>query len=137
MVAKQFRKKFENTYHPGIFLGYDETNHTAFKFFDTTSNKLVLSRSVVFFENEPGNTNAPTSPPEFLNFLPNYEIGGNNNDNNIHNNEEVIDNIDNIDEIEKNFENEINITQQQNLSQHSNNNNNDKIYEINKNFIYK
>jgi len=37
-VPKQFRKKFSNTTLPGIFLGYDEINHTVYKIYDITNN---------------------------------------------------------------------------------------------------
>ena len=33
-VSKQFRKKFDNTTLPGIFIGYDDINETAYKIYD-------------------------------------------------------------------------------------------------------
>jgi len=48
MVQK--KKKKENTIHPGILIGYNEVNHTAYKIYDTISNReLVLLRAVIFF----------------------------------------------------------------------------------------
>ena len=74
-VPKQFRKKLFNSALPGIFIGYD-TNPSAYRIYDITNNKVILSRSVVFFEDIPGNCSAPSSPPELLNFTPYYEIEG-------------------------------------------------------------
>jgi len=67
-VPKQFRKKFNGTSLPGIFLGYDETNPTAYIIYDTTNNKIVLARTVEFFEDVPGNASAPPSTPEMFYF---------------------------------------------------------------------
>eukprot|EP00833_Pecoramyces_ruminatium_P002325 jgi/Orpsp1_1/1176357/evm.model.c7180000057302.2 len=67
-VPKQIRKKFSNTSLPGIFLGYDETNHTAYKIYDIKNNKVILSRAVVFIEDEPANSGPPSSIPGILNF---------------------------------------------------------------------
>ncbi|ORX44052.1 hypothetical protein BCR36DRAFT_236361, partial [Piromyces finnis] len=54
---KQFRFKLSNFTLPGIFLGYDH-NSSAFRIFDFTNNKIVISRSVEFFEDTPGNSSA-------------------------------------------------------------------------------
>eukprot|EP00833_Pecoramyces_ruminatium_P015816 jgi/Orpsp1_1/1189848/evm.model.d7180000074941.1 len=105
-VPKQFRKKLSNSALPGIFIGYD-INPAAYKIYDTTNNKIILSRSVVFYEDIPGNCGPPSSSPDFLNFTPYYEIGGNedeldfpleadidnnNNNNNLDNNNNYNDN---------------------------------------------
>jgi len=68
-VFKHFRKKFTDSTLSGIFLGYDDINHTAYRIFDISNNKVVLSRAVSFFEDVPGNSPAPFSIPEFLNIL--------------------------------------------------------------------
>jgi len=52
IIPKQFRQKFENHALPGIFLGYTN-NSNAFKVFDITHNKVIISRVVEFFENLP------------------------------------------------------------------------------------
>ena len=67
--SKQFRKKFSDTTLQGIFLGYDDVNHTAFKIFDPLNNKIILSRAVSFLENHPGNIASPSSPPDIVDFL--------------------------------------------------------------------
>jgi len=75
-IPKQLRKKFNNTTHPGIFIGYDEVNHTTYKIYDTIDNKIILACAVIFFEDEPANIPAPLSNPTYQNFLPYYEVGG-------------------------------------------------------------
>jgi len=79
LVPKQFRKKLDNTSLPGIFIGYDR-NTAAYRIYDTTNNKIVLSRSVYFFEDTPGNCPSPPSFPDFINLDPYYESGGNEED---------------------------------------------------------
>ena len=74
-VQKQFHKKLLNSALPGIFLGYD-SNPSAYRIYDVNNNKIILSRSIVFFENISGNCASPKSPPEFINFTPYYEIEG-------------------------------------------------------------
>jgi len=107
LVPKQFRKKLHNTSLPGIFIGYD-SNPTTYRIYDITNNKVVISHSVVFFEDTPGNCSAPSSIPDTINLTPYYEIGGssnevsvefndNNMNNNMNNNESTInkDNLNN------------------------------------------
>ena len=72
-VPKQFRKKFSNTTLPGIFLGYDEINHTAYKIYDIKNNKIVLARTVEFLEDELANISAPLTSPDSINFTNYYE----------------------------------------------------------------
>ena len=67
LVPKQFRKKLSNSSLPGIFLGYDNNNPSAYRVYDITNNKVVISRSVVFFEDTPGNGTAPASTPDLIN----------------------------------------------------------------------
>ena len=64
-VQKQFHKKLLNSALPGIFLGYD-SNPSAYRIYDVNNNKIILSRSIVFFENISGNCASPKSPPEFI-----------------------------------------------------------------------
>jgi len=68
MYPSNSEKKFNGTSLPGIFLGYDETNPTAYIIYDTTNNKIVLARTVEFFEDVPGNASAPPSTPEMFYF---------------------------------------------------------------------
>jgi len=75
-VPKQFRKKFDNSSSPGIFIGYDQ-NPTAYRIYDPNQNMIILSRSVEFFENIPVKFVIPSSPPEIFNFIPYYGKGGN------------------------------------------------------------
>ena len=76
-VPKHFRKKFTDSTLPGIFLGYDDVNHTAYRIFNISNYKVVLSRAVSFFENVPGNSPAPFSIPYFLNIIDINKLGGN------------------------------------------------------------
>ena len=140
-VPKQFRKKLLNSALPDIFLGYD-SNPSAYRIYDVNNNKIILSRSVVFFENIPGNCASPKSLPEFINFTPYYEIEGEdllvnedgNNDikdfNNINN-----DNNDNDNAYDNNKDNSNNNINQNTNSTNSNatisdnNNNNDNSYK--------
>jgi len=55
------------------------------KFMIITNNKIILFRAVEFFEDSPANSSAPSSPPPILNFIPNYEVGG-----------DIINNINNF-----------------------------------------
>jgi len=119
LVPKQFRNKLTNTSLPGIFLGYD-TNPTAYRIFDITNNKVVISRSVVFFEDIPGNGSAPSSPPDLINFTPYYEIGGSNDD------EDVVD-------FEDNNVNDKSINENNNNMENSTNNNVDNNNNMNNN----
>lgn len=45
-----FVLKLLNYAFPGIFLGYD-SNPSAYRIYDNTNNKMVLSRSIFFFKN--------------------------------------------------------------------------------------
>ena len=69
-----FVKKILNSTLPGIFLGYD-SNPSAYRIY-VYNNQIILSRSIVFFKNIPGNCASPKSPPEFINFNLYYEIEG-------------------------------------------------------------
>ena len=119
-IPKQFRTKFKGSSLPRIFLGYDEFNHTAYKIYDVTNNKIVFSRCVDFYEDCPGNINAPSAVPEFFDFYLNDEIGGNinypfiieedahnnfSNDINQGSNEININNENNINNINQNLSN--------------------------------
>ena len=125
-IPKQFRTKFKGSSLPGIFLGYDEFNHTAYKIYDVTNYKIIYSRCVDFYEDCPGNINAPSTVPEFFNFYPNDEIGGNINfpfiiEKDTHNN---FSNDINQSSNEINFNNENNIND---INQNLNNTNNKLI----------
>jgi len=75
-VPKSFRNKFDNNALPGIFLGYHPYS-SAYKILNLFSNKIILSRSVEFFENNPGNSKITSSiPKDFSYFIPNSEIRG-------------------------------------------------------------
>eukprot|EP00833_Pecoramyces_ruminatium_P005940 jgi/Orpsp1_1/1179972/evm.model.c7180000071638.1 len=77
-IPKSFRNKFDNNASPGIFLGYHSYSN-AYKILDLSSNKIILSRTVEFFENNPGNTKSLTHlPPEYHNFIPISKIRGSN-----------------------------------------------------------
>jgi len=65
-IPKQFRKKYENSTHPGIFIGYDQ-NPAAYRIYDKINNKVVLARAVEFFEETPGSLNGPSSVPNIIN----------------------------------------------------------------------
>jgi len=54
LIPKQKRHKLENTASPGIFIGYCN-NPTAFKIFDINNKRVIYSRVVEFYENEPAN----------------------------------------------------------------------------------
>jgi len=110
-VPKQFRKKFCNTTLPGVFLGYDEINHTAYRIYDINNNKIILSRTVAFLEDEPANIGPPLSFPDIFNFTPFYEseeIEDDINDNNNNEYHEVY-NINNNNNNLFNNENQINL----------------------------
>jgi len=94
-IPKQFRKKYDNTTSQGIFLGYHETNNTAYRIYDTDKNKVIISRTVEFFENVPGNINAPSSIPELIRFT-NVEESENSVYNNNQNNLPNINNMNDI-----------------------------------------
>jgi len=66
-VPKTFRSKFDNNSLPGIFLGYSD-NPLAFKILDVSNNKIVLSRSVIFFEQSPGDYSLSNCPSKFYKF---------------------------------------------------------------------
>jgi len=83
-IPKVFRSKFDNNTKPGIFLGYSE-NPSAYKILDITTNKIILSRSVAFFESNPGNSYLKECSPEFSNFIPDHEIRGDNTYNTYYN----------------------------------------------------
>jgi len=67
-IPKHLRRKFNGNSLPGIFLGYDDINPTAYIIFDINNNKVILSRTVEFFEDTPGYTPAPSSTPEIVDF---------------------------------------------------------------------
>ena len=75
-IPKSFRTKFQNNSSPGIFLGYSD-NPRAYKILDTSNNKIILSRSVEFFESNPGDFYTTNCCTDHQNFIPNYEIWGN------------------------------------------------------------
>ncbi|OUM62317.1 hypothetical protein PIROE2DRAFT_44391 [Piromyces sp. E2] len=58
LCPKTLPKKFADSTLPGIFLGYDDINHTAYRIYDSSNNKIVLSRSVQFFEDNLSNASA-------------------------------------------------------------------------------
>ena len=131
-VPKQFRKKLSNSTLPGIFLGYDN-NPTAFKIYDTTNNKIVISRSVVFFEDTPGNGSAPTSSPDLINLIPYYVSEGSEDDSDVvefsqvftHNqSNQNTNNNNNNDNNTMDVNNNMN-ENNANLNMNNNNNNND------------
>jgi len=72
-IPKQFRTKFENNSSPGIFLDYSD-NPSAFKIFDIKNNKIILSLSAIFFENNSADYQFNSSTPLFSNFIPYHEI---------------------------------------------------------------
>jgi len=75
-VPNSFRSKFENNALPGIFLGYHPYS-SAYKILNLSTNKIIFSRSVEFFENNPANSKLDsliTNP--FSNFILNSEIRG-------------------------------------------------------------
>jgi len=80
MFPNNFEKKYENSTLPGIFIGYTD-NPTAYKIYHINNNKIVYSRSIICFEDSPGNVSASPSPPEFINLIPYSESGGSDNDN--------------------------------------------------------
>jgi len=74
-VPKSFQNKFDNNVLPGIFLGYHPSS-SSYKILSLSTNKIILSRSVIFFENNPANSTSTTFiPKEYSNFIPNHEIG--------------------------------------------------------------
>ena len=77
-IPKLFRTKFQNNASPGIFIDYSK-NPTVYKILDTTTNKIILSRSVEYFELKPGDFYTTHYSPNFSNFIPNYEILRNSN----------------------------------------------------------
>ena len=120
-IPKQLRKKFNNTTHPGIFIGYDEVNHTAYKIYDSIDNKIILARAVIFFEDEPANIPAPLSNPTYQNFLPYYETGGTVDKNELISEEELMNEIYKCN-INLNFDD--NNLHHSNINQNINNNTN-------------
>ncbi len=123
-IPKQIRKKFSNTTLPGIFLGYDETNHTAYKIYDIKNNKVILSRAVAFIEDEPGNSGPPISIPGILNFT-RY-------DDDFEDNETEEDDYDEVYDINNNINNNNNDNNNNN-NDNSNNNDNNNSNNINNN----
>ena len=53
LTPKQQKHKLDNSASLGIFIGYCQ-NPNAYKIFDVTKNKIVFSRVVEFYEDEPG-----------------------------------------------------------------------------------
>eukprot|EP00833_Pecoramyces_ruminatium_P010680 jgi/Orpsp1_1/1184712/evm.model.c7180000090672.1 len=94
LIPKQFRKKLDNTSLPGIFLGYERHPYN-YRIYDTTNNKVIISRSVSFFEDIPGNCPSPSSSPDFINLNPYYESGGSDEDIDMSNNIDIFDNTQN------------------------------------------
>jgi len=75
-VPKCFRNKFENNALPGIFLGYHPLS-SAYKILNLETNKIILSRSVEFFEDNPADSKLISRIPNtFSNFIPSSEIRG-------------------------------------------------------------
>ena len=73
---KFLQNKFDNNALPSIFLGYHPYS-SAYKILNLSSNKINLSRSGDFFENNPGNSKITSSIPMiFFYFIPNPEIRG-------------------------------------------------------------
>jgi len=91
-IPKSFRTKFQNNASPGIFLGYLE-NPTAYKILDTSTNKIIYSRSVEFFEYNPGDFYTTHCFSDHSNFIPNYEIWGNNYNNSYYYNDSYTKNV--------------------------------------------
>jgi len=54
-IPKELRTKFDNNSHPGIFLGYCNSTST-YKIPDLTNNKIIISCTVKFMENDPSNS---------------------------------------------------------------------------------
>ena len=127
-VPKSFRNKFDNNILPGIFLEYSNNPYT-YKILDITNNKIVLSRSVDFFENTPGNNYLTHCHLIPFNFITNHEIRGNNTyfQNNIYTSNTIQEN-----------QNQININKS-NLNHFneylSNNENYNEIFKLNNNLI--
>jgi len=87
LIPKNFQKKFENNGLPGIFLGYCK-NSNASKIFDITNNKVIISRTVNFFEHLPANfyfNNTISNIPDDQNIIINDTQYNNTNINNNHN----------------------------------------------------
>jgi len=55
MLSIYLRRKFNGNSLLGLFLGYDDVNPTAYIIYNTNNNKVILSRTVGFFEDTPGN----------------------------------------------------------------------------------
>ena len=72
-IPKRSRSKFDNNTLPGIFLGYSQ-NTPAYKIYDTTNKKIILSCTVEFFENYPCNNYINFCSPLQYNLIPNNEI---------------------------------------------------------------
>jgi len=79
-VPKQLRKKLNNSTSPGIFIGYDDINHTAYKIYDFYNNKIITSRAVEFYEDTFPNVSAPPSYPSSIPFSPFFEVEGETDD---------------------------------------------------------
>jgi len=61
---------------PGIFLGYHPFS-SAYKILNLEMNKIILSRSVEFFEDNPADSKLISRIPNtFSNFIPSSEIRG-------------------------------------------------------------
>jgi len=157
-IPKQFRRKFNGTSLPGIFLGYDDKNPTAYIIYDTTNNKIVLSRTVEFFEDTPGNISAPSTRPEIYNFEVNMEEYDENNKNTVllqdynnknkeHENKETtenreenknnnnINNNDNLNNLNNNYLENNNLNNNNNINNNYPNDNNLNKYNFNKNYL--
>ena len=80
LLPKPYQKKFQIKGLPGIFIGYCN-NPEAYKIFDITNNKVVISRTVDFYEDSPANFyfNKTISDIDTTN-LENNQSGENSND---------------------------------------------------------
>ena len=127
-ALKQYRKKFENSTHPGIFIGYD-INPTAFRIYDKINNKVILTKAVEFFEDVPGCTKATSSIPEIEDLTNDNENDNNridfhsysyrDNNDNYNNNNNNNSNGDN--DNDDNNNNNDNNTNNNNYDDHNNN----------------
>jgi len=127
-IPKEFRSKFDNNSHPGIFLGYSE-NTKAYKILDIINRKIILSRTVEFLENQPGNTylhysnnefrEADYTNNKFIKNLKHLEDNYTKYNNNYSN--------DNYKKYNNNYSNDKN-TQSNNKNKTKNNNNNNENY---------
>ena len=138
LIPKPYQQKFSTSGSPGIFIGYCQ-NHSAYKIFDIVNNKVLISRSIEFFENSPANFYFDKTIENINeNELPNnnYNINENelsNNDYNINENE-ISNNNYKINENISIHNSNINHNNNSNdnyFQQNYDNNNNHNQYNIN------